>query len=502
MNRKKIIFKNGFTGLLSQMVSQVLQFIIRIFILRYIGIEIMGISATLTSVLQTLSLTELGFQSAVVYYLYAPLKIHDEYQINCIMTILKRVYTMIGFVFIGLTIVCIPLLPYILKNVSITGTVVGYYILMSFNMASTYFMAYKRTLLFADQKEYISKVVDGIFNIISGLLKLFVIGCFKNYTLFLILSIMQTIGSNIVIHFFCMKKYKYLHTCKFDFSMFKIISKDVKNVFVGRIAGYVYGGTDNLVISSFLGTVYVGYLSNYMIFIMAFKQIIDSIFYAMTPIIGNMMVENKSNKQKESGFRMYSYVRYILASIITIPFILLISDVVKILFGKQYILSEIIVILMAIDLYIHMVYTPCVEYINGSGYFDIDRNIAMSGAVLNVVVSVYLVFHIGIEGVLIGTALSQIFFWVGRSSIVYFKIFKLKVKEYFKYILKNILWLAIMVIQIFLITYIKSKILTRIDILVIILLFIICEVTNGVVQLLLLHFSEEQRTLFALIKRK
>ena len=69
MNRKKIIVKNGFAGLINQLISEIVQFIVRIFTLQYIGIEVMGISTTFTSILQTLSLAELGFQTAVVYYL-------------------------------------------------------------------------------------------------------------------------------------------------------------------------------------------------------------------------------------------------------------------------------------------------------------------------------------------------------------------------------------------------------------------------------------------------
>ena len=86
MNRRKIILKNGFVGLTGQIISEFLQFIVRIFVLRYIGVEVLGISATFTSILQTLSLTELGFQMAVVYYLYQPLNQHDEIKINQILT--------------------------------------------------------------------------------------------------------------------------------------------------------------------------------------------------------------------------------------------------------------------------------------------------------------------------------------------------------------------------------------------------------------------------------
>lgn len=500
MNRKKIIVKNGFAGLIGQLISEIVQFIVRIFTLQYIGIEVMGISTTFTSILQTLSLAELGFQTAVVYYLYEPLNRHDETKINQILTILKRVYEVIGIIFICMSIACIPILKYVLKDIDITITVIVYYIVMSMNIACTYFMAYKRALLLADQRDYISQSVDCLFNVIISILKIGVIVLFKNYIVFLILQVIQTVGANIVIQLFCKKKYLFLCSSKFEPSIFKSISSDVKNVFMGKLAGYVYGATDNLIISSFVGTVYVGYLSNYIVFISAIKKALGSMFYAMTSIIGNMLTEDSEINNKETNFRMYSYARYVLAAMIIIPWMLFADDAVKILYGEQYILSDFVVILLAIDLYIHIVYTPCCEYINGSGYFKIDKDIAMAGAGINILTSICFVFKMGVEGVLVGTVFSQIFFWVGRSSIVYLKIFALSKREYFKYISRNIRWIVVLVIQIMLFSYIRNRIEMKNYILSLIVEFVLCEFVNVSVQLTVFHTSEEQKALFGKVK--
>lgn len=495
MNRRKIILKNGFVGLTGQIISEFLQFIVRIFVLRYIGVEVLGISATFTSILQTLSLTELGFQMAVVYYLYQPLNHHEEIKINQILTILKRVYEVIGIVFICITIACMPLLQYILKDIDITITVIAYYIIMSMNIACTYFMAYKRALLLADQKDYISQTADCLFNVIISIFKIGVIILFRNYIIFLLLQTIQTVGANIIIQFFCKRKYPFLCTSKFEMPIFKSISKDVKNVFMGKLAGYVYGATDNLIISSFVGAVYVGYLSNYIVFINAIKKALGSMFYAMTSIIGNMLTEKSEIKNREITFRKYSYVRYVLASMIIIPWVLFADDAVRILYGAQYILSDFIVVLLAIDLYIHIVYTPCCEYINGSGYFKIDKYIAMFGACTNIITSTCFVLKMGVAGVLVGTVLSQVFFWVGRSSIVYLKIFGLSKKVYFKYISTNVRWIIVLIFQIILFSNIRSKIIIENYTLELVIEFILCEVITIFVQLMVFHVSEEQREL-------
>lgn len=264
---------------------------------------------------------------------------------------------------------------------------------------------------------------------------------------------------------------------------------------MGKLAGYVYGATDNLIISSFVGAVYVGYLSNYIVFINAIKKALGSMFYAMTSIIGNMLTEKSEIKNREITFRKYSYVRYVLASMIIIPWVLFADDAVRILYGAQYILSDFIVVLLAIDLYIHIVYTPCCEYINGSGYFKIDKYIAMFGACTNIITSTCFVLKMGVAGVLVGTVLSQVFFWVGRSSIVYLKIFGLSKKVYFKYISTNVRWIIVLIFQIILFSNIRSKIIIENYTLELVIEFILCEVITIFVQLMVFHVSEEQREL-------
>lgn len=103
MNKKIIILKNSGIGLISQTVTIIFTFLTRNLFIKYIGIELLGLNSTFTSVLNTLSLTELGFQSAVVYSLYIPLhdKLDDE--INSIMNVFKLIYKYIGIFFVVAT---------------------------------------------------------------------------------------------------------------------------------------------------------------------------------------------------------------------------------------------------------------------------------------------------------------------------------------------------------------------------------------------------------------
>lgn len=468
--------------------------------MKYIGIETLGISSTLSSVVSTLSLAELGFQQAVVFYLYEPLRNSEEQKINTILTVLKRVYEGIGIVFIMAIIAVTPFLNFILKGIIVDKTVLIYYNLLGLNTVMTYFLAYKRALLYADQKGYISQSIDSIVNVIMCIIKLVIICLLKNYVVYLVVQIIQTITSNIIIHIYCRHNHPYLCVGKFDWHIFGKIMGEVRNVFICQIAGYIYNSTDNLVISGFVGAVYVGYLSNCTMFTSAIKQTVNSIFGNMTPIIGNMLSENTAIYEMEKDFRLYAYIRYLFATVIIIPWVLLANNLIQIFLGEKYIVNNNIVILLTIDLYIHIVYSMCCEYINGSGLFKADKQISIIGALTNITASIIFVRVFGIAGVLIGTVISQVVFWIGRSAVVYRKVFKVEIKYYLRYIAENMLWIVctgisiLSSIQVCKIFHGYNLIVSSIQMLV------VCEAVNFIVQLIVLCFSCRRKRVIKIIK--
>ena len=106
-----------------------LQFVQRIILIKYIDITIVGISTALSSILSTLALTELGFQTAIVYHLYASIQKKDIEKINSIMTVYKTVYSIMEIIFC-IVIIFLPFVKYILKDTEITLEIVFYYLML------------------------------------------------------------------------------------------------------------------------------------------------------------------------------------------------------------------------------------------------------------------------------------------------------------------------------------------------------------------------------------
>jgi len=117
MDRKKTILQNGLAGLLSQGITILFTFVTRSLFIKYIGVELLGINSTFASLVSTLSLAELGFQSAITFSLYKPLYDENRSEINDIMNIFKLVYRCIGILFIAAAFLILPFLKYIITDV-------------------------------------------------------------------------------------------------------------------------------------------------------------------------------------------------------------------------------------------------------------------------------------------------------------------------------------------------------------------------------------------------
>lgn len=500
MNRKQLAIKNSIVSLFCQLLTVVLSFVTRSVFIKYLGVEMLGISSTFTSLLSTLSLADLGFQSAIVFLLYQPLYEKDYNRVNSIIYVLKRIYTVIGCLIIFLGLTCVPFLQNILKGITVTNYVKVLFLVQVASTAVTYFMAYRKTLLFADQRAYVTNAITTITNICFMVLKIVLVVLTSNYLFYVLSTLFQNIVDNGLTDFYDRKCHPYIGKVAFDKGIFREAWKNVKNVFIGRIAGYIYNSTDSLVISMFIGTVDVGFMVNYTTISSALKTIAQSILTPISPLIGNLLVDRNDVEKNEQILRIYTYIRYLIAGIFIIPMVVLMQDFITKWIGNDYLLSLTVVELLGVDLYIHFVHSALCDYIQGQGLFEEDKTIEIIGACSNIIFSICFVYNFGIIGVLIGTVISQSIFWIGRSIIVYKKCFPAVTGSLRKYWIKQVAYIIAFV----LITVLIQKIYSHINISVFILRFLIsgmiCEIVFYVMIMLIFGRSYEHQETVALIK--
>lgn len=501
MSRKKQLATNVVVGIIAQLISLALSFVSRTFFLRYLGVEILGLSGTLTSIVQTLSLVELGFYSVVIYRLYKPLTSNNYEECNEILAVLKRFYICVAGVIAVLFACAAPFLRFFLNGVEINSFAYFVYILICANTIVSYFVAYKRSLLYADGKDSIAKSVDCFCNIGFTAARIGIVVLTSNFLLYQTLAIIQTIASNLILHFYCKKKYEWMHKAPINKDILKVLFTDTKNVFAGKLAIYVYGATDNIVISVFLKTVMVGFYSNYIMLEFSLRTLGATVISQIAPFIGKQWAENSDTAVHEKVLQKCSFLCFVMAGIFVVPLYLLADGFITWWLGESFVLP-IIIIFLCMDLYIELQQSAFCLYLGAAGLFADDKKIAIIGASCNIISSIILVKLVGLPGVIMGTVISQILYWTLRGSCILGKLFKSKVPYIAKYVFTNMLYIGAMGLSIALLKWILQFIVFESFIVQFILRGITCEICFLIISIVAFCWTEPFKFMTRTILRK
>lgn len=460
MNRSSIAIKSGVLGFSSQVLTIIINFIIRTCLIKYLGVEILGLDGVIRELVSMLSLADLGLSSAMIFRLYKAVIDDDTDKITDLMVIYKQVYKFIALAVFSIGVLLSLFLKFIISDIQMSWTFIyiAYYLHL-FSTVSTYLLAYRRSILNADQKNYICIMVDTGMMIVFSISKIYFLVTMQSYILYLLFTIIQNIFSNVLIQLYCNKKYPYLSQKKaINKGLRRHLLSDTKDVFAGKIAGYIYSSTDNIVISIFNSTILVGYLSNYTYIFSAIRGLMSSITTPVQSLVGNYLNSTENKSQTFKTLNNYTHIRYLLAILFVVPTLSLSNLFIEIWAGSNYILPLGIVLLLSIDFYISCVYGPLGEYIIGMGMFKYEKVVTAIGAGINLLFSLVGANYFGIQGVLFATVLSQMFLWIGKGSVIFLVYFKEYKTFKFRYWKKQVFYIIVTIIMFIISNYFSSMI--------------------------------------------
>lgn len=176
-----------------------------------LGLEILGLNGVFTNVISVLSLTELGIGTAITFALYKPLVEGNEKLIKSIMAFYKKAYQIVAALIAVIGICLIPFLKYFVKSDSYSHTyIIQVFILFLLNAVVSYLLVYKRTLIIADQKNYIIAILTLFYTYTLKISQFVVVFFTSNYLFYLAVNVCCTFIYNLVINVTCNKLYPYL----------------------------------------------------------------------------------------------------------------------------------------------------------------------------------------------------------------------------------------------------------------------------------------------------
>ena len=176
INRTKNAARNMVMGFINKIIVLLLPFLVRTAFIYSLGAEYLGLNSLFSSILSVLSVAELGFSSAVVFSMYEPIAQNQQAKICALLNYYRSIYRVIGTVVLIGGVALMPFLPRLINGEC--PDELNIYILFAmylFNTVSSYwFMAYKKSVLEAFQRnDYISlndTITTGLTNVIQLIL--------------------------------------------------------------------------------------------------------------------------------------------------------------------------------------------------------------------------------------------------------------------------------------------------------------------------------------------
>ena len=378
---------NSTVAILSKILIFLVQFICRTVFIRVLSTEYLGINGLFTNILTMLSFAELGIGNAIIFKLYKPIANNDEEKIKTYMKFYQKAYTMIGIVILLIGVTIIPFLKYIIKDVpNIKENIYLIYLLFLANSTISYFFIYKKSIIIGYQKEYITTLISFISILIQNILQIIILIITKNYILYLVIQILTTFVDNFITSKKANKMYPFLKSktyTKISKIEEKNIFKDVKSLLLYKIGYVLSDGTDNIIISTFVGVTEVGLLSNYTTITNAIKTFLSAFFNAFTASVGNLNTEENTEKKQKIFYQMM-FLSFFIYGIVSMEIVFLLNDVIEIWLGVNYILNYLICIILGINMYIDGIRFVNYTFRNTMGIFKQGRFIPIISSLVNV----------------------------------------------------------------------------------------------------------------------
>lgn len=280
MNRTKYAMRNIITMFLTYVMTLGLSFIVRSIFINKLGSQYLGLSGVFSSILSVLSVSDLGLESVFAFLLYKPLAQNNQNQISNFIVIFRKIYTGVG-IFIFVSGLCIlPFLPNIIGSQGEgLEDVTLIYLIMLFNSAISYFFTYNRTILDANQKNYVITSVTFFANFVVSLLQIYYLYAISSMVGYVFLTLLATVTTNVVLTLYVFKEYPFLKKIK---TKSYISSSDKKTLIQNTVGGIsnklgsiVVFASDNIILSMFVNLSTVGLYSNYTMILSSITGLIQ-----------------------------------------------------------------------------------------------------------------------------------------------------------------------------------------------------------------------------------
>lgn len=412
-------------------------FVMRTVLIKYLGEVYLGLDSLFVSILQILSLTELGISAAMVYSMYKPLAENDTPAVCALLKLYRTVYRWIALAMTVLGLAITPFLPLIVKK-DMPGDV-SLYLLFFINLANTVLsyvlFAYRSSLFTADQRYSVNNNIYSVFKIGSTAVQIVAIIIFRNYYFYTIILPLSTILKNLVTYFISNKMYPQ-YKCEGTVPKEEInnIKKRCAGMFLHKLSFVFRNSLDSIVLSAFLGLTVLAKYNSYYYIINAISGIMILVSNSVTASVGNSIVV-ETKKKNYADFNKLQLLYMGLTSWLTVCLAGCTQPFIKLWVGEKMMFGDGIMVVFCVYFFSTHFSRICHLYRQAAGLWWQDRYRPIVETVVNLSLNILLVRFIGVSGVMLSTIFCIVFIEGTWGTAILFRHYFTEEKQS-KYMLK------------------------------------------------------------------
>lgn len=404
---KKNISKNISFSLLHQIVLIFCEFLISRLIIKTFGSNINGLIVSITQFLGYITLLEAGIGPVIKYNLFDKINSKNKKTINEILKASEKIFKNIAKLYLVYILVLIIIYPLIVNNVFDNVFTMLLLVIISISTFFEYYFGITyRFFLQADKKSYVISIIHIITNLINVLIIIILIHFKINILIIKLVSSLAFVLRPILQNMYVKREYNI--NLKNVRDTYKI--KNKWDGFAGHIAFVIHKNIDVVLITIFASLLEVSVYSIYNLVLLGIKKITLSLTSGIDANFGELIVKKdygtlKKEFSKFEKFYLSSItIIYSCTLVLIIPFVSLytrgIDDInyIRPLFAIIFVISE----------YIYALRLPYNYLIKAGGYFKETKIWGWIEALINLTLSIILIFKYGIVGVVIGTLIAML----------------------------------------------------------------------------------------------
>jgi hypothetical protein len=405
-SRKALL--NSASALLLEGVTIICGFILPRLILSRFGSSYNGITSSISQFMSYIALLKSGIGGVTRASLYKPLQERNIFKISAIVNATEQFMRQIAKIFAAFILIFATLYPFLVSDefpwlFSFTLVL----ILSIGTFAQYYFGITYQMLLQADQRQYISSLVQIFTTILNTIVAAILINIGGSIHIVKLGSSIVYALNPLFINIYVRKKYSINRKIPSDNTA---ISQRWDS-FAHQIANFVHGNTDIVVLTIFSSLSEVSVYTVYAMVVTGVRKLVNTFASGVEAAFGNMLAKNE-DKLLQKNLNLLEFVIFYMSAIcfsatiaLIIPFVMVytkgISDVNynRPLFGAILCMAEMF----------WCIRIPYQSVVLAAGKYKETRNGAIAEPIINIIVSVALVWKFGLVGVAIGTLCAMIF---------------------------------------------------------------------------------------------